>query len=858
MYAEKKREEKRTFLPFLTFFFSLFKVFYQTGYIFSLMHFFLWFVVGWLCVCVGCHGSPSFSEGVFLQKYVQSRSAPSFLSAEPGLFAVVSDRKHTQYIHHKLAETLETRFLPPHTTIVYAPEIDLWDSLHRLAHPPRGVGRFPVEWKRFAHPFAQHRESEHFVFRYHVLVFDEEASVERLRAECARGSTYVDAAQRTDNECVIEWYAARRGREGVRRVSPLNKVYVTFRHRNETRVEQILERWIEQPFVWAIVHTPALSIREISNNPYPSARVLVSSVIGSDVQAALREERVGIIDSGLDTRHIDFRLKDIVYVPYMDHAFSTVGSDHGTHVAGIAFGDHSGVARAASGALFDVMCNTKTGCACDARFAHDCPCKHMYASGKCPYAGTSGFLTLPAHVDTMWSELAHLGARVLSNSYGFAYIASLFPMTYGVQSQNIDEYTWLNPDVLVAFASGNDGKHGTYGMDEFSLSKNALVVGSSGSNTAAWGSASPISYEDLDASSSYGPTFPDTRVKPDIVAPGMGVWSARSGTIENWVQKTGTSMASPGAAGVAALVRAALRARYAIANPGASLVKAILINHASILPGRIFKTATTTEKGIPSWRQGHGRVAYRDDLMNYNITRILVHESHPCVQSDDVHTFAVTYTTHTCLSYQVSATLAWTDPPGDPAAFRDPLVNDLDLRLQCSLEEPVWGNAYMDSRIPDRRNTIEKARCNVVLSSVLDGAITVKIRAYCHRIHTVQPYSLVITRECASPAPYPYGYRIIASSEHLNVPPPPSSAENPFSVPVFGCVGASSVSVHAVETCQSSTHIDDSPSTAAIIGWSIGSLLFFSLVLWIIWFACLYDVRYDSYVTVVTVPVHTK
>lgn len=53
--------------------------------------------------------------------------------------------------------------------------------------------------------------------------------------------------------------------------------------------------------------------------------------------------------------------------------------------------------------------------------------------------------------------------------------------------------------------------------------------------------------------SSRGPTA-DGRIKPDLVAPGVGVWMARPGTMDAFRTSSGTSFATPLAAGVGALI----------------------------------------------------------------------------------------------------------------------------------------------------------------------------------------------------------------------------------------------------------------------------------------------------------------
>jgi hypothetical protein len=65
------------------------------------------------------------------------------------------------------------------------------------------------------------------------------------------------------------------------------------------------------------------------------------------------------------------------------------------------------------------------------------------------------------------------------------------------------------------------GSMGYYSVGDPAVSKNALTVGAS-LNTAL--------YEDVAYFSSFGPTF-DNRIKPDVVAPGFLITSARSSGI---------------------------------------------------------------------------------------------------------------------------------------------------------------------------------------------------------------------------------------------------------------------------------------------------------------------------------------
>jgi hypothetical protein len=87
----------------------------------------------------------------------------------------------------------------------------------------------------------------------------------------------------------------------------------------------------------------------------------------------------------------------------------------------------------------------------------------------------------------------------------------------------------------------------------------------------------------VNVSSSQGPTR-DGRFKPDISAPGTRIWAA-NGFDDNaqWISKTGTSMASPYVAGVAASM--------ITLNPSltAAQILGIIRRTASPLPGRAYQ-----------------------------------------------------------------------------------------------------------------------------------------------------------------------------------------------------------------------------------------------------------------------------
>jgi hypothetical protein len=186
-------------------------------------------------------------------------------------------------------------------------------------------------------------------------------------------------------------------------------------------------------------------------------------------------------------------------------------------------------------------------------------------------------------------------------------------------------------------------------------SKNVVTVGAviDASNVAAF--------------SSRGPTR-DGRVKPDLVARGVGVYS----TVLNstYGRKQGTSMATPVVTGISALLTEQWRRTYA-ATPKPAVLKALLIAGADDLgtPG-------------PDYRFGHGLANAKAavDLIREDGgsgSRIRVADATQGSQAEMPLTVVA--------GQKLRATLVWTDPEvltfGPDGTAAATLVNDLDLKI---------------------------------------------------------------------------------------------------------------------------------------------------------------------------------
>lgn len=383
--------------------------------------------------------------------------------------------------------------------------------------------------------------------------------------------------------------------------------------------------------------------------------------------------------------------------------------DHGTHVAGTVAGDdlanpliHDPGDGMAPGAKLVIQdCGFQTDNCAD-----------------CPGIGCPVVDLVP-----IFQQAYDQGARIHTNSWGDEENNPV-KGRYTAGSQDADEVMWNNKDLLLFFAAGNDGP-GTGSIGSPSTGKNVVSVGS----TLRGGSANSMS-----SFSSCGPTQ-DGRIKPDVTMPGSSIISANSDNNTgsnncNTRSSSGTSMASPGAAGSAALIRQYFTDGWYPTGdpvpadaftPSAALVKATLINSAVNMTG----TAA-----IPGNCQGWGRVHLDEALHFGGETRELFVE-------DDTAGFAQGSTGAT-RTFDVSVgssleplkvTLTWTDFPAAPLASPT-LVNDLDLEVTgpsgTFLGNVFSGGISVGGGSADRLNTVEQ----VLVSNPQAGTYTVTVRSF--------------------------------------------------------------------------------------------------------------------------------
>ena len=247
---------------------------------------------------------------------------------------------------------------------------------------------------------------------------------------------------------------------------------------------------------------------------------------------------------------------------------------------------------------------------------------------------------------------AYPTASIHSASWGASYNG------FTTDSIGVDNFTFDNDDFVVVIAAGNDGDGpGTIGAP--ATAKNCIAVGAS---------LSKPQQDELVYFSSRGPTM-DGRIKPDIVAPGVGTVSAKAmpdkvGGADTTVM-SGTSMATPMVAGAAAVVRDYFKQGFyptgvknSIAmNISAATVKAVIVN------GGVMMGQTSQ---IRNNDQGFGRLELSQSIplknTNYDFGIYISQDENVRQEQETEYSFSVNSVPDCSLSRN-SVTLVWNDPP---------------------------------------------------------------------------------------------------------------------------------------------------------------------------------------------------
>ena len=470
---------------------------------------------------------------------------------------------------------------------------------------------------------------------------------------------------------------------------------------------------------------------------------------------------IAVADSGLDEDHGDFGTRVIGNFDVIgDGSTADKHSGHGTHVACTVLGDgtkggYAGVAPDAN-LYFQAMENDNTG---------------NFQSPSLNYL-----------LNTAYNS----GARIHTNSWGSS--AASNQGKYTSESEDVDDrannydrvYNGVE-GLTILFAAGNDGPNaGT--VSSPSTAKNSVTVG----NHQARYNGAP---DNLMSGSSRGPTD-DGRIKPDIIAPGGYVRSCRAQEAQDivgsswqstwYLEYTGTSMATPNAAGASALIREYLLEIAQRPSPQGALIKALLVLGAQDINTR----------DIPNNDEGWGRVNLKETLAPSQGRGIWVDDRSVLSNTGQSksYVFNVTFA-----NSQLKTVLAWSDARGSRFS-NNQLVNNLDLEVESPDGTIYLGNDFANGRsttggTKDDVNNLEV----VLIDTAMKGIWTVRVKDGLHGGSNTQPFAIAVSGQGVNDLrPDP---QVVANSMILNVSIPQVGDQVRLTTEVFnaGNIKAESV-----------------------------------------------------------------
>ncbi len=280
---------------------------------------------------------------------------------------------------------------------------------------------------------------------------------------------------------------------------------------------------------------------------------------------------------------------------------------------------------------------------------------------------------------------------------------------YDTEAKAWDNIAVNAPYYLIVKSAGNDRNegpnNGQYPKDgpydcisHGGISKNVMTVGAVHDIPGGWNGPGSVS---MSSFSSWGPAD-DGRVKPDIVANGVGLYSTNDASNTSYTSSDGTSMSAPSATGSMVL----LQEHWEELNGSGNYMT------AATLKGLVIHTADEagTHNG-PDYKFGWG-------LMNTKTAALLISEDQNVNVIDEAvlaegGDFKMILTTDG--SEDLKVTICWTDPAGQPVGPQlDPLdvmlVNDLDLKVTKD------GNTYYPWKLS--RNAPTSAATNNTKNNV--------------------------------------------------------------------------------------------------------------------------------------------
>ena len=309
-----------------------------------------------------------------------------------------------------------------------------------------------------------------------------------------------------------------------------------------------------------------------------------------------------------------------------------------------------------------------------------------------------------------------------------------------------DDIAFNAPYYLIVKSAGNDRTDvgdgtrppdGPYDcLEPKSVAKNILTIGAVEHLNGDYTGPEDVVMSEF---SSWGPTD-DGRIKPDLSAIGVDVFSTLSGGVDVYGLQSGTSMSAPNTTGSLALLQEYYAQLYSGTYMRSATLKGLAIhtvNEAGVNPG-------------PDYEYGWGLLAVDKaaNLITRNDGQEYIIDELNLIEND-----SIVFRVNSDGSSPLVATICWNDVPGNPAPISlNPedlmLVNDLDMRIYDS-DENEYLPWILDPENPDNgaifgdnfRDNVEK----IEITNPAPGEYTIVIKHKNELRNGNQDFSLIVS-----------------------------------------------------------------------------------------------------------------
>jgi hypothetical protein len=296
---------------------------------------------------------------------------------------------------------------------------------------------------------------------------------------------------------------------------------------------------------------------------------------------------------------------------------------------------------------------------------------------------------------------------VTNNSYGSIVGDCVYAGVYDLNSRLLDLQAFEFPQLLHAFASGNDGDNTCAPFPKafhtvlggYQSAKNIITVGRT-------------DYTQITSSSSSSGPVKDGRLKPEIT--GLGIINSLNGAGTGYFTEFGTSMSSPNITGGVALLYERYHQLSGGENPHGALMKALLLNGAR----------DVGNKG-PDFRHGYGTMMLERSLRMLENKQYTVRS---LTQGDVQDTIIQVPAGAT----QLKVMLYWHDPAANVLATQT-LVHDLNLEVITPTNQTILPkilNPSSEQVIQPATEGIDHTNNHeqVVIDNPVAGPYTIRIK----------------------------------------------------------------------------------------------------------------------------------